>query len=128
MNIEHFAFQASEPVAMAAWYVAHLGLRIVRQSGPPTHTHFLADSAGRVVVEIYRNDAAPVPDYPNVDPLVIHLAFVSAAPAADAERLVAAGATVQSGLTTTAAGDRLVMLRDPWGFPVQLCQRANPLH
>ncbi len=127
MNIEHFAFQAVDPVAMAAWYVTHLGMRIVRQSGAPTHTHFLADAAGAALIEIYRNDAAPVPDYPAVDPLVIHLAFAAENPDTDAARLTAAGATVQTGPATTPAGDRLVMLRDPWGFPLQLCRRAKAM-
>lgn len=124
MKIEHFAFQTIEPLAMAEWYVGHLGMRVLKSVGAPTHTHFLEDSAGSVQIEIYRNEKAPVPDYPNQDPLVIHLGFVSEDPEADAERLIAAGATHQSGPTTTAAGDTLLMLRDPWGFAIQLCQRA----
>ena len=27
----------------------------------------------------------------------------------------------------TADGSRLIMLRDPWGLPLQLCKRSNPL-
>lgn len=125
MKIEHFAFQSSDPVAMAAWYVQHLGMRVVKAIGAPTHTHFLEAEDGAVQIEFYRNETAPIPDYPNQDPLLIHLAFVSADPVADAERLKAAGATHQSGPTVTAAGDELIMLRDPWGFPIQLCKRSS---
>jgi glyoxylase I family protein len=56
------------------------------------------------------------------------VAFVSANPAADRDRLVAAGATVADDLVRTAAGDELVMLRDPWGVALQLARRAQPMH
>jgi len=127
MKIEHFAFQSSDPVGMAAWYVEHLGMRVIKSSGEPTYTHFMDAGDGGVQIEFYRNENAPIPDYANQDPLVAHLAFVSADPEADAAPLIEAGATLQSGPLTTAAGDVLVMLRDPWGFPVQLCKRAQSL-
>ena len=31
LNVEHVACNVAEPVAMAAWYVEHLGMRIVRK-------------------------------------------------------------------------------------------------
>ena len=43
------------------------------------------------------------------------------------DRLVAAGGTALAGVTTNDAGDRLAMMRDPWGFSLQLCQRAEPM-
>src|SRR4051812_27650111 len=49
LNVEHIACNVSEPNAMAAWYVEHLGMRIVRRLSTATHTHFLADAKGRVV-------------------------------------------------------------------------------
>jgi len=124
MKIEHFAFQSPEPVAMAAWYVQHLGMRIVKAGGAPTHTHFLETADGAVQIEFYRNESAPIPDYPSQDPLVMHLAFVSEDPEADAGRLIEAGATPVSGPTTTDSGDRLMMVRDPWGVALQMCRRA----
>ena len=33
MNIEHFAINVSQPVAMARWYAANLGMQIVRSLG-----------------------------------------------------------------------------------------------
>jgi glyoxylase I family protein len=126
MKIEHFAFQVPDPVAFAAWYGEHLGMKTLRAGGAPTFTHFLASENDAALLEVYRNENAPIPDYPRQDPLVVHLAFASQDPAPDTERLIRAGATLQTGLSTTAAGDTLVMLRDPWGFPVQLCKRARP--
>ena len=126
MKIEHFAFQVPDPVAFAAWYGEHLGMKTVRATAAPTFTHFLESADGAVLLEIYRNENAPIPNYPNQDPLVVHLAFVSGDPEADMERLDKVGATRQAGPTTTATGDVLIMMRDPWGFPIQLCKRATP--
>ena len=127
MKIEHVAFQAKDPVAVAQWYVAHLGCVVRRSSGPPGHTHFLADSAGSVMVEIYNHPRLETPEYRTMDPLLLHLAFCSDDPAADRDRLVSAGATVEEDVVTTPAGDVLVMLRDPWGFAIQLVRRAKSM-
>ena len=127
MRIEHAAWQVADPVAAAKWYVAHLGMRVVRQSGPPAHMRFLADATGRVLLEIYHNPAAPLMDYATTNPLVLHLAFVVADVAAERDRLVAAGASVVDAFTVTPAGDQMAMLRDPWGFAVQLVKRKEPM-
>lgn len=124
MKIEHFAFQVPDPVAFAAWYGEHLGMKTLRATAAPTFTHFLESSDGAVLLEIYRNENAPIPDYPRQNPLVVHLAFASGDPEADMAGLIKAGATRQAGPTTTATGDVLIMMRDPWGFPIQLCKRA----
>jgi len=126
LNVEHVACNVSDPVAMAAWYVEHLGMRIVRQVATAPYMHFLADAHGRVVIEIYSNPADPVPDYPSMHPLRFHLAFAANDPDADKAALLAAGATF---VDEQALGDgsRLLMLRDPWGLPLQLCKRTTPL-
>lgn len=126
LRIEHVALNVPDPRAMADWYVAHLGMRVVRQVEGPPHTRFLADAAGRTVVELYANTGARVPDYAAMHPLELHLAFDSAAPDADREALVAAGATAVSE-DRLPDGSRLLMLRDPWGLALQLCARATPL-
>ena len=63
MRIEHVAFNVTEPVAMAHWYTRHLGMRVVRISGPPWHAHFLVDAEDRSMIEIYYNSKAPVSPY-----------------------------------------------------------------
>ena len=126
LNVEHIACNVSEPMAMAAWYVEHLGMRIVRRVPAPPYIHFLADASGRAVIEIYSNAADPVPDYAAMHPLRFHLAFAASDPDVARAALVAAGATFVEE-QTLADGSRLLMLRDPWGLPVQLCKRATPL-
>ena len=127
MKVEHFALQVTHPVALADWYVNHLGLKLVRSGGEPSYGRFLADSAGSVLLEVYRNPKVPVPDYHRIDPLLLHLAFLSDDLAADRDRLVSAGARVVEDVTTTAAGDQLLMLRDPWGIGLQFVNRAKPM-
>jgi hypothetical protein len=55
----------------------------------------------------------------------MHLAFAVADAQAERTRLLLAGATlgVEEPLPD---GSLLIMLRDPWGVPVQLCQRTSP--
>jgi len=126
LNLEHIACNVADPAAMAAWYVEHLGMRVVRQSQDPSRIHFLADAAGRAVIEIYRNAADAIPDYAAMNPLRFHIAFAAADPDGARAALIAAGATFVDE-RTLPDGSRLLMLRDPWGIPLQLCKRATPL-
>ena len=125
MRLEHCALQVPAPVAMAEWYVQHLGCSVARSGGAPNHGRFL--QAGPVLIEIYQSTSAPAPDYPGMHPAQLHLAFVSENIRADRDRLVAAGATLAEDRFTNAAGDELVMLRDPWGVGLQLVKRATPM-
>jgi glyoxylase I family protein len=126
LNVEHFACNVSDPVAMAAWYVEHLGMRVVRRVDSPQHIHFMADANGRVVIEIYNNTADAIPDYASMHPLRFHIAFVADDPDGIRTALEAAGATYVEE-QKTPDGSRLLMLRDPWGLPLQLAKRATPL-
>lgn len=126
MRIEHFAFNVNDPVAVAAWYCEHLGFSVKRKFDRAPHTHFLADSSGKVMIEIYNNPPGEVPDYPAMNPLTLHLAFVSADPDADAGRLAAAGARLVDEVRLQD-GSVLLMMKDPWGFAIQLCKRGEPM-
>jgi len=125
MKFEHFALNVSDPRAMAAWYVAHLGFTIARKREDAPFTHFLADETGRTVVELYSNPKAAVPDYATQHPLVFHLAVVAVDAKAECARLEKAGATLFLEEPQTD-GSMLIMLRDPWGVALQLCQRTKP--
>ena len=127
MKIEHVAWMVEDPVAAAKWYEEHLEMRVVRSGGAPANVRFLADSTGRVLLEIYNNPKAKVPDYRSMHPLVLHLAFVVDDVRAAHRRLLAAGATEVEPVRVTESGDELSMLRDPWGFPIQLLKRARPM-
>jgi len=79
------------------------------------------------MVEVYRNPTVAVPDYASIDPLILHLAFSSDDVAADVARLVEAGAVPTEQPRPTDTGDVVAMLRDPWGFAIQLVRRAEPM-
>ena len=122
MKIEHVALNVAEPVKMAAWYVAHLGMSIVRAMQQAPFTHFLADDSKNVMIEIYNNPNNQVPDYANMHPLLLHVAFVSSDPETDRFRLEQAGAMFVEEVRPEE-GVHLVMMRDPWGLAIQLCKR-----
>ena len=87
---------------------------------------FLADDSKRVMIEIYNNPVDEVPDYRTMNPLIVHLAFVSEDPSKDKERLLKAGASLVSD-DRLEDGSHLIMLRDPWGLALQLCKRGVPM-
>jgi glyoxylase I family protein len=127
MKIEHVAWSVQDPAATAAWLVEHLGMKIVRSGGEPAHVRFLADDTGRVLLEIYNNPAVTPPDYHQNDPLLLHLAFSVEDINVERDRLLAAGATAIDPYSQNDAGDQMAMLRDPWGFPIQLMNRTEEM-
>jgi len=126
MKLEHFALNVEEPWQMSAWYVTNLGLKVVRQMVEAPYTTFLADDSGRIMIEIYNKPANEVPPYRDMNPLLVHLAFVSDNPEEDKNKLLAAGASLETD-QHLEDGSHLVMLRDPWGLAVQLCKRGIPM-
>ena len=126
MKFEHFALNVPDPRAMARWYIAQCGMTAARAMEGAPYTHFLADSTGRVVMEIYSNPVCATPDYARQHPLIFHVAFAVKNAGAERDRLVKAGATVVSD-DRLPDGSHLVMLRDPWGVALQLCQRAKEM-
>ena len=126
LNVEHIAWNVADPAAVADWDVANLGMQVVRSGPAPTHGRFLADAAGRTVVEIYSTTADPVPDYATQHPARLHFAFHTDDPDGSRKELIAAGATLVDE-QTAPDGSRLLMLRDPWGLALQLVKRATPL-
>lgn len=126
MKIEHFALNVKDPEAMAQWYVKNIGLEVVRKMDVAPHTHFLGDKSGAVMLEIYNNPADQVPDYTNMDPLLVHLAFLSSDPEVDKELLTEAGASFVEEVNLPD-GSKLIMMRDPWGLAIQLCKRGVPM-
>lgn len=127
MKIEHVAYQVEDAVSMAAWYGTYVGFIEKRGREKPFPVYFLADESGQVMIEIYTNPAIKTPDYRSMDPLILHLAFVCKDVPGTVERLEAAGATRVTGVDELENGDVLAMMRDPWGFSIQLCYRAAPM-
>lgn len=124
MIFEHFALNVSDPVKIAEWYVEHLGMEIVKAMDKPPFTHFIADNSGRVVMELYHNDAADIPNYRKDHHLKFHVAFAVSNAEFYKNKLIAAGAELVEELKPEE-GTQLVMLKDPFGISLQICQRAD---
>ena len=126
MIFEHFAINVPNPIELAKWYTSYCEMKIIRSITVPPFTHFLADSTGRSVIEIYSNPTVKIPDYNSLHPLEFHFAFKVNDVNEMKEKLVSAGAKLLEDLTSDD-GSHFVMLRDPFGIPLQLCKRAVPL-
>jgi len=126
-RLEHVAINVEDPVEMAKWYCENLGMKIVRKGPPPVNMHFISDARGNMMLEIYHNPPDAVPNYRAMNPLSLHIAFMVDDVEKTRRRLVAAGATIATDITVTDSGDKLVMLRDPWGVPIQFLKRAEPM-
>lgn len=127
MKLEHVAFNVTDAVALADWYVANLDMKIIRSYDVPPYIRFIADSSGQTVLEVYSNPLGEYVSYGDYHPVTFHLAFNIDDMEAKREQLVEAGGTLDGEIDETPAGDRLAFVRDPWGNSVQLVQRKTPL-
>ncbi|MGP1992090.1 VOC family protein [Zobellia laminariae] len=122
MVFEHFALNVTDIKKRVDWFVTHLGLKVVVAKEMAPFMTFLADSTGRVIMELYQKEEEPLNNFKERQPSTFHLAFVSDDAEADKQRLMAKGATFVEEVKREG-GTHLVMLRDPWGMPLQLCER-----
>lgn len=124
MKIEHIALNLNDAEGMVHWYRDHCGMPIHREHHGAVYVAFLGEPPS--LLEVYRNPKAPWFATDGLTPLTFHLALYSDDPAADRQRLEAAGASYIEG-GCNKDGNGLVMMRCPWGIPLQLCRRPVPL-
>ena len=101
MKLEHVGYNVAEPQKLMDWWCANLGFKQV-------HPAFIVDSTGQMSLEFYNNPAAPVPDWTNMSPLAMHIAFLS-------------------DDVVHKPGFDMVMLRDPFGMAIQFVKRGTPI-
>jgi len=96
--------------------VEHLGLTVKRAQDVSPFGCFLADDGDAVMLEFYNNPKVRVPDYRQIDPLVLHLAFRADDVARTRARLITAGATAEGDLQVTEAAitSRCCGIRGGW--------------
>ena len=126
IRLEHVAFNVEDPVALADWYVTNLDMVITVKGDAPGYARYVADAGKNMILEFYHNTDVMIPDYPSIDWHVFHIAFAVQDIEVVRERLIKAGATPDTDITTSDNGDRMTMLRDPWGLPLQFFQRVEP--
>ena len=125
MRFEHFALNVTEPVAMTAWYQKHFNIQILSAMKESPFTQWWGDSEGRVFCEVYYNPKAKVIDFENQHPLEFHFAFAVDDPESLQNQLIEDSATFFE-VVNLDDGSELIMMRDPWGIPLQLCKRGKP--
>jgi uncharacterized glyoxalase superfamily protein PhnB len=124
---EHIAFNVMDPVADAQWFVDNLGFKLMYKGDPPGNTRFIIDEKNNMMMELYNNTKFPRLNFPNMNYMAIHFAFMADSIEQVKEKLLAAGATLAEDIQVTPSGDKVLMLRTPWGLPIQFVERANPM-
>lgn len=127
MRFEHLAVNVKDARAVMKWYVDTLGLVVKRHIPEPPYITFLADQDGHMMFEFYEQPTASIADYTAMQANTLHVAFLVDDIAGTREQWIKAGGTADGEINTTAAGDKLAFVRDPWGFTLQLVQRKNPM-
>jgi catechol 2,3-dioxygenase-like lactoylglutathione lyase family enzyme len=124
---EHLALNIADPQSMTNWYYENLGMKVIRKGTPPTYTNFIADAGHNMMFELFINTGFPLLDVSKINPLSLHIAFTVEDVRAIRNGLIAAGATLVEDVKMSASGDEILLLRDPWGVPIQFIKRAQPM-
>ncbi len=127
MKLEHLALNLKDPVSAAKWYCENLGFSIIKEMDSSPFHHFIVDSTGSVMLEIFRLPDKKVPNYKATDPAIMHLGFTVPNINKAFEKLQNSGAEVVDEISVIATGDKVAMFRDPWGFPIQIIQRKKKM-
>ena len=124
---EHIGINVKDPIAAAKWYSENLNMKIIREGTAPNYSTFVADSSIHMMIEFNYNKDFPTIDSLNFNYDSFHLAFNVPDINKIKEKLLKAGATVLSDLRKTDSGDQVLVLKDPWGLPIQFVQRVKPM-
>ncbi|MGD0589347.1 MAG: VOC family protein [Bacteroidota bacterium] len=124
---EHFAMNVVDSRKEAKWYADNLGFIVVREGSAPGYGMFIADAGKNMMFELYQNKNFPVLQFDSIAYQTFHIAFVVHDIQTVKHALVAAGAKVAEDIKKTPGGDDVLMLRDPWGLPIQFVKRINPM-
>ncbi len=128
MEIEHFAINVNDAVAMADWYSTHLGLNIIRSNRKATpFESFMIDSKGKTILEVYSDPTAEFLDYRSLSPYTFHIAFKVTEIEQKIADLVAAGGSYDGKIHGNSTGDKASFVRCPWGIALQFVERNDPL-
>lgn len=127
IRFEHIALNVDNSVKVAHWYRDNLGMKIIRGGDAPGSRQFISDAGGNMMFEFYNSELAKVPDYESMHKHELHIAFMVDDVEAACRRLINAGARMDGEIVTTEEGDKIAIVRDPWGIPIQFVNRAKPM-
>ncbi|MCX7797471.1 MAG: VOC family protein [Melioribacter sp.] len=124
---EHIGINVKDSRSAALWYVKNLNMKILRESESPNYSAFVADSALHMMIEFNYNKDFPTVSELNLNYDSFHLAFSVPNIQQIKEKLVSEGASILSDIRKTDSGDYVLVLKDPWGLPIQFVQRTKPM-
>lgn len=125
--IQHIGFNVNNPIEITNWYIQNLDMKLIRTGKAPQYVTFIADSGSNMEIEFYNKEKVDKIDFQKIDVMSFHFAFLTDSINLIESKLIAAGAKLIDKTTETPAGDKVAMLRDPWGMPLQLVQRSIPM-
>jgi catechol 2,3-dioxygenase-like lactoylglutathione lyase family enzyme len=124
---EHFAINVANSREISKWLAKNLGMIILHNGKAPAYGMFIADAGKNMMFEFYQNKNFPMVNFDSVSYQTFHVAFVVHDIQTVKDALVAAGAKVAEDIKKTSSGDDVLMLRTPWGLPIQFVKRVNPM-
>src|SRR5512138_2460935 len=128
LRIEHIGICVAAPISMGEWYRDHLGFQIVRSVGNDIDgVSFVVDDEGNTILELGRLPEGPPLEGQSLFPLQLHIAVACEDPAAEAERLCHTGAKLLGESPRNHYKGEKILIRDPWGYTIQLVNRKNKL-
>jgi len=125
-EIEHIGIIVEQPVEMANWYKDVLGFNI-KFAGQDSEkgVAFLTDANDKVMLEFGKiPDVIPLCNKTDHH-LQLHIGIKSNDPEKESEYLISKGAIFVENCPITHPGDKLMVLRDPWGNSIQLVKRST---
>jgi hypothetical protein len=127
MRIEHVGICVDAPVSMGNWYRDNLDFSILWQAGDDIDgVSFISDNDG-TILELAKIPEGPPLDAYSLEPLQLHIAIECSDPTTEAERLISAGATLIGESPRNSYPGEKILVRDPWGYVIQLLNRATKL-
>jgi glyoxylase I family protein len=127
LYLEHCAINVVDSRMEATWYTDNLGFIVLREGSAPGYGMFIADAEKNMMYEFYQNKNIPVLQFDTISYQSFHIAFMVKDIKQVKETLIAAGAKMAEEEKQTPSGDTVMMLRDPWGLPIQFVKRVNPM-
>ncbi len=126
MVFEHLGLAVPEPQKMADWYIEHLSFSLILRAGDDeSGGAFIVDQSKKFTLELFASPDLEPFDTESFVPMQFHMAYKSADAEQDLKRLVAAGATFVKRCSAPGAADNILLVKDPWGFVIQIVQRAD---
>jgi hypothetical protein len=134
IRFEHFAFNTTNQMQSALWYVEFMDLTIPWSKDIDRTNHmyrnfrvpYVGDVGQRMSFELFGKQELECAFY-NLPHDVIHIAFNTDEPESLAKRMVFGGARQVGEKRIEANRDVVIDLYDPRGAPLRLIQRKKPI-